>query len=338
MSLAKAWQGRHDILWISDRLHFGQTYQSMPIHQKAFPGGLINTARVAWAVRRAQIDVIHSHSRRAHWIGAQVSRLTGRPHVTTLHQPQVVHSFSKTFPCLGDHAIAIDEAIAHSLAQTWKMPQERIHLIRNGIDCDEYVPAPKAPSSRKQILLIGRLSGGRWKLLQFFLEILKKSARTLPAAQYKIVGRIPEEKRELLSQQLSALRSAVAPSTVQALGYVNELGPLLRDSDGIIASGRSAMEAMASAKPVIWMGEGGILGLCGPELWDRALYSNLGDHLDPPEFMPARLEVALRQLLDPTENTASIGQWARVQAEKAFNIGRVAPAVEAVYHQAVARR
>src|SRR5438105_2308460 len=86
VALAKAWGSRHSVFWISDRLHYGQEYLSLPISRKAFPGGFFNTWKVAGFVRRNQIDLIHSHSRRARWVAAQVSAITQVPHVATIHQ------------------------------------------------------------------------------------------------------------------------------------------------------------------------------------------------------------------------------------------------------------
>src|SRR5437016_11396962 len=91
VALANAWQGKHEVFWISDRLHYGQTYQPMPISRKAFPMGIINTWRVASFIRAHRIDIVHSHSRRAHWVAAQAAKLTGIAHVVTVHQPLPMH-------------------------------------------------------------------------------------------------------------------------------------------------------------------------------------------------------------------------------------------------------
>jgi hypothetical protein len=93
-ALAEAWRGKHEVFWISDRLHNGQSFTPMPIHRKAIPFGLINTWRVASFIRQNRIQIVHSHSRRAHWVGAQAARLTGIAHVTTVHQPLPAHFFS----------------------------------------------------------------------------------------------------------------------------------------------------------------------------------------------------------------------------------------------------
>ena len=335
VSLADAWNGKHQVFWISDRLHHGQAYESMPITRKAFPVGIINTARVASYIRTHKIEVIHSHSRRAHWVAAQAAKLTGIAHVTTIHQPLPVHFFSKLFPCLGDETIAIDEVIADHLRRNFGRAPANIHLIRNGINLATHLPSPRQTPPMKQILLIGRLTGGRWRALQFFLEVLERSAKNLPPAHYKIVGRIPEERQDELPRQLSIVGSKIAPSTVATLGYVQELESLIRNSDGAIAAGRSALQCLAMGRPVILLGEGGTLGLCRPDSWPSALRTNFGDHLEPKAFNAGTLEAGLRELLNPRGNQQDLVRWARTAMEKEFDIRVVANQVEAVYRRAM---
>ncbi len=335
VSLAEAWKGKHEIFWISDKLHAGQTYHSLPIHRKAIPGGLINTWRVMSFIGAHQIQLVHSHSRRAHWVAAQAAKLTGIPHVTTIHQPLPVHFFSTLFPCLGDQTIGIDEAVVDHLKRHFNQPADKIHLIRNGINLGEMLPSIRQTPNIKQVLLIGRLSGGRWKSIQFFLEVLGRCVRTLPPAHYKIVGQIPEERRDALIRHLSRLSSTIAPSTIMTLGYVNDLGSLIRNSDAAVAAGRSALECLAQERPVILLGEGGVLGLCRPETWPAALRTNLGDHIIPRDFDPAKLESALREVLSSRSDQQEISRWSRAQVERDFNIRTVAPQVESVYQRAL---
>src|ERR1700687_3692943 len=190
----------------------------MPIHGKAFPLGVVNTWRVASFIRTNRIALIHSHSRRAHWVAAQAAKLTGIPHVTTIHQSLPVHFFSKLFPCLGDETIAIDEAIAAHLRRYFGRPADKIHLIRNGINMTRAISLVRQTPNMKQVLLIGRLTGGRWPAFQFFLEVLGRNARLLPPAHYKVVGQVPYERRDALMRQLSIAKAKIAPSTIESLG------------------------------------------------------------------------------------------------------------------------
>jgi glycosyltransferase involved in cell wall biosynthesis len=335
LSLAETWRGKHEVFWISDRLFGGQPYQSMPISRKAVPGGILNTWRVASFIRANRIEIVHSHSRRAHWVAAQASKLTGIPHVTTIHQPLPVHFFSKLLPCLGDQTIAIDEAVSDHLRQRFAHPERKIHLIRNGINLAHHLPTARQYTNLKQVLLIGRLSGGRWPAFQFFLETLERIASTLPPAHYKIVGQIPDERRDVLVRQLSIVSSKIAPSTIATLGYVKDLASLIRNSDAAIAAGRSALECLAQGRTVVLLGEGGVLGLCSPAIWPLALRTNLGDHLSPKEFNPAKLEAALRELLSPRGSPQELDRWARSQVEKDFDILKIAPQVDTVYREAL---
>jgi glycosyltransferase involved in cell wall biosynthesis len=336
-ALAEAWRGKHEIFWISDQLHNDQPYISMPIHGKAIPFGLINTWRVASYIRKNHIKLVHSHSRRAHWVAAQAARLTGIAHVTTVHQPLPVHFFSRLFPCLGHQTIAIDEVVYDHLRTLFAQPADQVQLVRNGINLTNNLPSVRQSPKVKQILIVGRLSGGRWRAFQFILENLNRLAPTLPPANYKIVGQIPNERRAGLVDQLSILGSHLAPATIEMMGFVKDLPNLIRNSDAAIAAGRSALECLAQGRPVLLLGEGGVLGFCRPEIWPQALQTNFGDHLEPKTFAALRFETGLRELLTPRTNLNEISHWGRAQMEKYFDIRQVASQVESVYECALTR-
>ncbi len=331
VSLARAWQGKHDVFWISDRLHYGQDYLALPISQKAFPGGLRNAWKVARVVRERGIDLIHSHSRRAHWVAAQASFLTKVPYVTTIHQPPPVHLFSRLFPCLGRQTIAIDEAVRDHLMKRLGRPAEKIRLIRNGIDLERFPFIPGGDAKTRRIVILGRLTGGRWPVFQFLLEVLQRMAKTLPATTFQIAGHIPEEQKTRLAVQLESVNEAIAPSTVETVGFVQDLPTFLTGAHGVIAGGRSALESLTMGKPVIVMGEGGVIGLCAPDTQDAAMHSNFGDHLDPSQFYPAKLELALRQILEDEVGRTDLGRWGRWQVEKFYDVRTVAKEVDSLY-------
>ena len=331
VALAGAWAGRHNVFWISDALHFEQTYTAMPISGKAFPLGIFNTLRVASYIRKHKIQIIHSHSRRAHWVAAQAAKLTGIAHVTTLHQQLPVHFFSTTFPCLGDAAIAIDEVVAEHTCANFSIPRQKVHLIRNGIPLTTFSPSLRETSGQKKVLVIGRLTGGRWDALQFFLKTLEKAQ--LPPALYHIVGRVPVERRAPLQNQLGLLNSRMAPARVELLGFVKDLAITIRNADIVVGAGRSAMESLANARPVIILGEGGTLGLCQPATWSAAIKTNFADHLTPPQFDAPKLESGLRDALTAREPLADLARWGRAQIEHYYDLAKIAPQIEAVYER-----
>ncbi len=336
VSLAKAWANKHDIFWISDRLHFNQRYTSLPISAKIFPRGIGNVFNVARFIRANNIQLVHSHSRRAHWVASHAAKLTGIVHVTTVHQPPPIHLFSRLQPCLGDATIAVSEEARDRAVHGFAVPASHVHLIRNGITIPPS-PAPRPPSSLSTILLLGRLTGGRWQAYQFFLDVLKRLAPQLPAAHYQVAGRIPEEQRAFIHHQVLEANSRIRPSSLEVVDWTPDLPSLINNADVVIGAGRSALESMAVEKPVIVLGERGVLGLCQPDLWRRCQQTNFSDHQEQKEFYPARLELALRQVLDPKADWAAWGKWGRQQVIRDYNIDDIAPHVEAVYNACICR-
>lgn len=364
LSLEKAWAGRHEVFWISDRLHFGQSYVSLPISKKAVPYGIANTRAVARWVRQHGIELIHSHSRRARWVAAQVAALSGIPHVSTIHQPPPVHVFSKLFPCLGDAVIAIDEAVVDHLKRHFRIPAEKIHLIRNGIEIPRLPPSPglrpASPQGRGMtsmvfplpagggigattpkgegrpiVLWLGRLTGGRWNAYQFFLDILRGISKTLPPARYRIAGRVPDDQRQDIERQIRDLNSRIHPSWLELVPWTDRLSDLITQSTVVVAAGRSAMESLALERPVLVLGERGVLGLAREDNWACCLETNFGDHLPERSLIPARLEVALREALDPATDRAALGRWGREQAARYYDIASIASAVEDLFSRVV---
>jgi glycosyltransferase involved in cell wall biosynthesis len=331
VALDKAWAGRHDVFWISDRLHFGQTYESYPIHAKAFPGGVLNTWRVLQFIRKNRIELIHSHSRRAHWVAAQAAALAKIPHVTTIHQPPPVHLFSRLFPCLGDHTIAIDEAVVTHLQTYFKRGLRRLSLIRNGIALP---PVPVKPKDDR-VIYLGRLTGGRWRALLFFFDVLKRSGASMPKTCYLVAGRIPPERAAELERLLKDVNRAIAPSTVEMHDFVADLPGFIAGCKGVIGGGRSAIESLAAERPVIALGEKGVIGLCTEENWEEAIETNFGDHFEKrnDRFYPAKLEIGLRQMLGEGADISTLGRWGRAQVARYYNIEKIARDVDAVYQE-----
>jgi len=337
VALERAWAGKHRIHWISDSLHFGQSYTPMPISGKAFPMGVVNAIRVASYIRRNKIHVVHSHSRRAHWTAAQASALTGIPHVTTIHQPPPVHFFSRLFPCAGDVTIAIDETVQDVMTGVFGIERSRVQLIRNGIDLSQFSPSVREIPGMKKILMIGRLTGGRWKAFEFFLSVLEKASGSLPPALYQIIGKVPENKQRDLRTRLSILNSRIAPARVELMGFIGQLDIAIRNADAVIAAGRSALESLANARPAILLGEGGTLGLCQPSIWTQALRTNLADHIHPKHFDAIIFESALRQILSGQVPLADLTRWGRAQIETFFDADKTAAQIDRIYSSLIKR-
>ena len=190
----------------------------------------------------------------------------------------------------------------------------------------------ESPSDNR-ILYLGRLSGGRWRTLQFFFNVLKRAGGSLPKTCFQIVGRVPEERVAELQEQLKEVNRSIRPSFVETHDFVTDLAPFLAGCRGVIAGGRSALESLAAGKPVIALGEEGVVGLCTAETWAEAMRTNFGDHFGTvaDQFYPAKLELGLRTLLEEGAAGSDRSRWGRGQVERNYNIQTIAREVEKVY-------
>jgi len=125
-------------------------------------------------------------------------------------------------------------------------------------------------------------------------------------------------------QRLAVVGTRIALPRWKPWAMLKTWKRFIRNSDGVIAAGRSALESMAQSRAVIFFGEGGVWVLRKPEIWPVALRTNFGDHIEKKDFNAAKLESGLREMLTPRANAQDLNTWARAQIEKEFDIQKVA--------------
>jgi len=106
----------------------------MPIHRKAFPMGIFKHVASRFLYTRHRIELVHSHSRRAHWVAAQAAKLTGISHVTTIHQRFPCIFSPPFFLALGDQRSPLMRRWQTTCERHFKRSAQQVHLIRNGIN------------------------------------------------------------------------------------------------------------------------------------------------------------------------------------------------------------
>ncbi len=227
------------------------------------------------------IDIIHAHTRVTQVLGQIVSRFTtlkrctfltgqAKPHfVTTCHGFFESRRLSRRFfPCWGEAVIAISQAVKTHLINDFKLPENRISLIYNGIDLEERSKTLTEEEKRflKENLTlgkgpvvgsIGRLSPVKgYKYLLFAMKDLK---RVIPDVKLLIIGEGPSgnELRDLskklnLGDSVSFMKSTLDIRRFLALMDIFVF-PSIQEGLGL-----SLIEAMASGKVCIATSIGGI--------------------------------------------------------------------------------
>ncbi len=218
-------------------------------------------------IRKNEIEIIHSHTRVTQFLGQALSFFSGVSFVTTCHGFYRTHWFRKTFPCWGKAVVAISPPVMDHLVNDFKVPQEQIFLINNGIDLESFQAVDDANRQRtrrefniSQTPVIGMVS----RLADV------KGHSVLIHAMPCIISKFPDvllflagegKMRVQLEAQVAALGIA---KHVMFASVFNPSGAILSLFDVFVMPsleegfGLSGMEAQAAGLPIVASNVGGI--------------------------------------------------------------------------------
>jgi len=251
------------------------------INNKKFPLDIIS---FLFMMRRINIDLVHSHGYKASIIAFFAMMLLRIPILPTCH----LWFFGTGSPLRFRTMIAIEiflyrflkiiTVVSLSIKQTLVqrgVPSDRIHIIKNGINLDDFQPVDEGERKRireKLGLKIGTpviMNLGRLTEQKAHCNIVH-AARIMKSRELEFVVLIigEGELREALSQQIC---EHGVETEVKLLGFRDDARMLLQIADIFLLPSldeglpMAMLEAMASRVPVIATGVGDI-----PELFDSA--------------------------------------------------------------------
>jgi glycosyltransferase involved in cell wall biosynthesis len=228
---------------------------------------------------------------------------------------------------LATHVVAVSERVAAYAAREFRIPEDRLTTIVNGVDLERF--RPSAPTRDPRTPVVGctaRLSAenDHATLLRAFARL----GQQWPNAQLLLVGRGPEEAA------LRALTEGLGVGgRICFAGEHADVAPWLARMDVYAQASRlagisnSILEAMATALPVVATRVGGT-----PEV---VVHGETG-FLVPPGN-PAALADALGTLLANPAMALACGRAGRARAEAHFGASAMLQRVEALLDQLVRR-
>ena len=142
--------------------------------------------RLYWAlgalsklIKDKKIDVIHAQTRVTQVMATFQRRLNKTPYVSTCHGFYKPKLARRLLGGWGDKAIAISEAVAQHLSSDFKVPEEKIVLIHNGIDLNEFslitevtrrdIRKKRQPRRRERLVFVDQVVEFRLKVHYFFV-------------------------------------------------------------------------------------------------------------------------------------------------------------------------
>jgi glycogen synthase len=318
-----------------------------PRHEKFFD----TMARdLGMAALLDDVDVVHCHTWYTHLAGCLVRQLTGAKLVLTTHslephRPWKVEQLGTAYHAStwiertayqnADGVIAVSAAMKQDVHELYGVDRDKIRVIHNGIDLEQYRPTPDAgvlvrygiDPVKPVVLFVGRITRQKGiihlvraiKHLRSGVQVvLAAGAPDTPEIGREMAERVDEARREsdnvivwipqiLPKEEIIALYTQatvfVCPSVYEPFGIIN-------------------LEAMACGTPVVASAVGGIKEVVVPEktglLVNFETDGNGSFEPRDPDGFSRDLAAAVNQLLDDPKRLATMGVRARERVEHYF--------------------
>jgi len=291
---------------------------------------LFSKFKLAKFIKENKVDIIHANTRVTQVLSFFIRRSCHKPYVSTCHGFFKKRLFRKIFPCWGDRVIAISEEVKEHLTRDFKVNEQDIKVIHNGIDVNKFrVQSTEYRVQRKKDLglgdgpvvgIVARLSEEKGH--EYLIKAMKEVIIVFPRARLLIVGegRMKEKMEDLI--KLTALEENVtfiprAMDTQEVLS-VMDLFVLPSLKEGL---GLALMEAMACGIGVIGSDVGGIKSLIKDG--DNGLLVKPADSHG--------LSLAILQLLQNPDRARYLGANARSFINRGFSQEKMISETEKVY-------
>lgn len=310
--------------------------------------------QMAAAVRNA--DIVHCHTWYSHWAGCLVRQLTGAPLVLTTHslephRPWKVEQLGRAYHASSwiertayqsaDGIVAVSPQMKDDVIDLYSVDSERVEVIPNGIDPEEYRPTFDAALLRRYgvdpdlpfALFVGRITRQKGIIhLVHAVKDLSPETQVVLAAGAPDTAEIEEEMtREVARLQQAGLHKVVwirdmmpRPDIIVMYSHARVfVCPSVYEPFGIIN-----LEAMACKTAVVASDVGGI---------PMVVQDGDTGYLVSPEGpgFAARLAERINELMARPELCAKMGQRGRERVKAQFSWRAIAEQTLAFYEQLI---
>jgi glycosyltransferase involved in cell wall biosynthesis len=284
--------------------------------------------------RTIEPDVVHIHS--GVWLkAAQAAHHAGvRSTVYTLHGIRPVENwytpwYNRLAAMRTGHMVAVSGSLRNYLVHRIGVPQERVHVVHNGVSTESFQPRPRSGRLRRELGIPehARVVGCVARLHpvknhDLLIDAFARVRQQHPDAFLLLVG--DGARRAELQQKIQDLQLQHA---VRITGEMDSIAPLYNEmevfalSSHIEGTSISILEAMASGVPVVATAVGG-----NPALLDGGHRGLLAPAGDVQEFAKAILT-----LLAGDELRQRLSEQGRTDVASDYSVEYMAEQYEHVY-------
>ncbi len=312
----------------------GIIYVPLPIKTKSelSPKILISMYKLAQALKRYRIEIIHSNSRTTQVLAEVLAKYKDFLHVATCHGFFKRRITRRIFGTWGNKVIAVSQPVKEHLVRDFGVNDENVTLIYNGIDAARFknqdaglknqLKGNLGLNEAQVVGIIGRLSDVKGH--KFLIQAMDTVFKELPQARLVIIGEGKMKKRlvSLCSRLKIESKVLFIPSVKKTWDMLSIMDlfvmPSLKEGLGL-----ALMEAMAAGLAVIGSDVGGI----------KELVKNGENGLLIKPADAVGLAKAISELLRDNERRISLGMQAQAFISENFSQEKMIVETEKVYVQ-----
>ena len=303
-----------------------------------------------------QPDIVHCHTWYAHLAGCLARPLTGARLVLTTHslephRPWKVEQLGSAYHATtwiertayqnADGVVAVSEAMKEDVQTLYGVAPERVRVIHNGIDPEEYRPRPDPDTLRRLgidpeapiLLFVGRITRQKG-----ILHLVRAIRHLEPGVQVVLCAGAPDT--EEIGREMRELVDAARHDARVPIVWIPEMLPkeevitLYTHADVFVCPsvyepfGIINLEAMACETPVVACAVGGIPEIVVPgETGILVPFEPEGDGSPEPrdaEALSRALAAAINELMADPPRREAMGRAARARVLDRFSWHRIA--------------
>lgn len=323
----------------------GVRHYAAPLHRRSVGCMLRSLLILRRVIEKERPDVIHAHARIPGFLCGLLRRRMKFPFVTTAHWVFQTKGLLRYISDWGQYTVAVSDDIKSYLIREYGIPAGRISVTINGVDTDKFSPEVSGArvlselgldGEKPVISYVSRMDADRALVARQLIEIAPELAERFPGVQLLIVGggNVYDE----LADMAASVNKRLGRRMIVMPGARTDVNEIVAAGDLFVGVSRSALEAMAAAKPVIVAGNEGYQGLFGPDKLAEAQKGNFccrGLELST----PARLLDDVTQALSmPPERRQTLGAYGRQVILDFYSVRRMAQDCLDAYEKAIRRR
>lgn len=313
-------------------IDFPKTLDLKEKHEKELIGKLEEI------IEKQKITIVHFHQSPSGYLAGKAARNKGIATIFTVHGTYYPNHEMRKLLQLSNAVICVSPPLCDYIKS---FGVEHPYLVPNGINLEEYPRDASYEELKKELnipkdspvaLYASRITWAKASVCSMFLRACKDlKLNPIPNLHVIIVG--DGDKLRDIKNLTQIIEKACKDSFIHIVGEQKNMHAYYSMADCVVGTGRVALEAMASEKPVIAVGNHGYFGMVNKDNIDEAWNHYFGDHGSKSPCSRHILRNDLKKYLLNQEQLKLNGIVSREIVAEKFNIQNVATDIIKIYSE-----